>query len=73
MKKFMDENFLMTIATIGAFGIAIYEKSGDYNEAVAVMLLYLSFLQIYEINLNSLSLIDENSLCLQRIINYFVI
>ncbi|MDO5478487.1 MAG: heavy metal translocating P-type ATPase [Clostridia bacterium] len=38
--RFMDENFLMTIATIGAFAIAIYEKSGDYNEAVAVMLLY---------------------------------
>ncbi len=29
-----DENFLMTIATIGAFGI------GEFHEAVAVMLLY---------------------------------
>ncbi|MCR5089885.1 MAG: cadmium-translocating P-type ATPase [Oscillospiraceae bacterium] len=35
-----DENFLMAIATLGAFGIAAYEKSGDYNEAVAVMLFY---------------------------------
>ena len=35
-----DENFLMAIATIGAFTIAVYEKSGDFNEAVAVMLFY---------------------------------
>ena len=32
--KVFDENFLMTIATIGAFGI------GEYPEAVAVMLFY---------------------------------
>ena len=35
-----DENFLMAVATIGAFALAIYEKSGDYNEAIAVMLFY---------------------------------
>ena len=35
-----DENFLMAIATIGAFALAVYEKSGDYNEAIAVMLFY---------------------------------
>ena len=35
-----DENFLMTVATLGAFFLAFYEKSGDYNEAVAVMLFY---------------------------------
>ena len=35
-----DENFLMAIATIGAFALAVYEKSGDYNEAIAVMLYY---------------------------------
>ena len=35
-----DENFLMAVATIGAFAIAVYEKSGDFNEAVAVMLFY---------------------------------
>lgn len=32
--KFLDENFLMTVATIGAFGI------GEFPEAVAVMLFY---------------------------------
>ena len=35
-----DENFLMAIATVGAFGLAVYEKSSDYNEAIAVMLFY---------------------------------
>ena len=35
-----DENFLMTVATIGAFALAIYERNGDYNEAIAVMLFY---------------------------------
>lgn len=39
-KRIFDENFLMAIATIGAFSLAIYEKSGDYNEAIAVMLFY---------------------------------
>ena len=36
----IDENFLMALATVGAFGLAVYEKSGDYNEAIAVMLFY---------------------------------
>ncbi|MGN9171818.1 heavy metal translocating P-type ATPase [Lachnospiraceae bacterium HCP1S3_A8] len=35
-----DENFLMAIATVGAIALAIYEKSGDYNESVTVMLFY---------------------------------
>ena len=35
-----DENFLMAVATIGAIALAIYEKSGDYAESVAVMLFY---------------------------------
>ncbi len=35
-----DECFLMAVATVGAFALAIYEKSGDYNEAIAVMLFY---------------------------------
>ena len=39
-RQFLDENFLMAIATVGAFALAIYTKSGDYNEAVAVMLFY---------------------------------
>ena len=38
--RMFDENFLMAIATIGAIALAVYEKSGDYNEAIAVMLFY---------------------------------
>ena len=38
--RVFDENFLMAVATIGAFALAFYEKSGDYNEAIAVMLFY---------------------------------
>lgn len=38
--KVFDENFLMAIATVGAIALALYEKSGDYNEAIAVMLFY---------------------------------
>ena len=39
-RQVFDENFLMAIATIGAFALAIYERSGDYVEAIAVMLFY---------------------------------
>ena len=39
-KQVFDENFLMAVATVGAIAIAFYEKSGDFNEAVAVMLFY---------------------------------
>lgn len=39
-RQVLDENFLMAVATIGAIVLAIYEKSGDYNDAIAVMLLY---------------------------------
>lgn len=35
-----DENFLMAVATIGAIALALYEKSSDYTEAIAVMLFY---------------------------------
>ena len=38
--RVFDENFLMVVATTGAFGLALYEESGDFNEAIAVMLLY---------------------------------
>ena len=38
--RVFDENFLMAVATVGSFALAIYEKSGDYNEAIAVMLFY---------------------------------
>ena len=36
--RMFDENFLMAVATVGAFALAIYERSGDYLEAIAVML-----------------------------------
>lgn len=39
-RRVFDENFLMAIATVGAFALAIYSGSGDYNEAIAVMLFY---------------------------------
>lgn len=39
-RRVFDENFLMAVATIGAFVLAIYSKSEDYNEAIAVMLFY---------------------------------
>ena len=35
-----DENFLMAVATIGAFALALMSGSGDYNEAISVMLLF---------------------------------
>lgn len=49
--RMFDENFLMAIATAGAFALAIYTKSGDYNEAIAVMLFYQigEFFQSYAI------------------------
>lgn len=39
-RRVFDENFLMAIATVGAFALAVYTGSGDYNEAIAVMLFY---------------------------------
>ena len=39
-RQVFDESFLMSIATIGAFAIAIYKKTWDFDEAVAVMLFY---------------------------------
>lgn len=49
--RVFDENFLMAIATVGAFALAIYEKSGDYLEAIAVMLFYQigEFFQSYAV------------------------
>lgn len=37
-RRMFDENFLMAVATVGAFALAIYTGSGDYLEAIAVML-----------------------------------
>ena len=50
-RQVFDENFLMAVATIGAIALAIYEKSGDYDEAVAVMLFYQigEFFQSYAV------------------------
>ena len=39
-RQVFDENFLMAVATIGAIALALYEGSGDYTEAIAVMLFY---------------------------------
>ena len=49
--RVFDENFLMAVATVGAFALAIYEKSGDYLEAIAVMLFYQigEFFQSYAV------------------------
>ena len=38
-RQIFDENFLMAVATLGAFAIGV-AKTGDYEEAVAVMLFY---------------------------------
>ena len=39
-RQVFDENFLMAVATVGAIVLAVYSGSGDYTEAVAVMLFY---------------------------------
>lgn len=38
--QIFDENFLMALATVGAFVLAVVSRSGDYLEAIAVMLFY---------------------------------
>lgn len=38
--RVFDENFLITVATLGAIAIALYDDTGEYTEAVAVMLFY---------------------------------
>lgn len=50
-RRVFDENFLMAVATVGAFALALYEESGDYLEAVAVMLFYQigEFFQSYAV------------------------
>lgn len=49
--RVFDENFLMAVATVGAFALAIYERNGDYLEAIAVMLFYQigEFFQSYAV------------------------
>ena len=39
-RQVFDESFLMAVATVGAIALALYGGSGDYTEAIAVMLFY---------------------------------
>lgn len=39
-RQVFDENFLMAVATVGAIALAIYDRSLEFTEAVAVMLFY---------------------------------
>ena len=39
-RQVFDECFLMAVATVGAIALALYSRSGDYTEAIAVMLFY---------------------------------
>lgn len=50
-RRVFDENFLMAVATVGALAIAIYDRTGDYNEAIFVMLFYQigEFFQSYAV------------------------
>ena len=38
--RVFDENLLMTVATLGAIAIALYDNTRDYTDDVAVMLFY---------------------------------
>ena len=55
-----DECFLMAVATLGAIALAVYDQSGDYNEAVAVMLFYQigEFFQAYAVGKSRRNLRD---------------
>ncbi len=50
--RILDENFLMAVATVGAVVLAVYTNSGDYFEAIAVMLFYQigEFFQSYAVD-----------------------
>ena len=39
-RQVFDECFLMAVATLGVIAIALIDRSGDYDEAIAVMLFY---------------------------------
>lgn len=57
--QIFDENFLMAIATVGAYIIALI-RTGEYNEAVAVMLFYQvgEFFQSYAVGKSRKSISD---------------
>lgn len=60
-----DESLLMAVATIGAIGLALYEKSGDYNEAIAVMLFYQigEWFQGYAVGRSRKNIADLMDIC----------
>lgn len=57
--RVFDENYLMTVATVGVFALALFEKSDDCLEAVAVMLFYQvgEFFQSYAVGKSRKSII----------------
>lgn len=59
-RQAFDESLLMSIATIGAIVLAFYTKSGDFVEAVAVMLFYQigEFFQSYAVGKSRKSIAD---------------
>ena len=64
-RQVFDENFLMAVATIGAIAIAIYDRSGNFNEAVAVMLFYQigELFQSYAVNRSRQSISAMMDIC----------
>lgn len=63
--RMFDENLLMTVATLGAFTLAVCEQSGDYLEAIAVMLFYQvgEFFQSYAVGKSRDSITELMNLC----------
>ncbi len=61
----LDESLLMAIATIGAIALAIYQRSGDYVEAIAVMLFYQigEWFQSYAVGKSRRSISDLMDIC----------
>ena len=64
-KQPFDESLLMAIATVGAIALAVYEKSDDYNEAIAVMLFYQigEWFQSYAVGKSRRSISDLMDIC----------
>ena len=60
-----DECLLMSVATVGAFALALFQKSGDYGEAVAVMLFYQigEWFQSYAVGRSRKSITDLMDIC----------
>lgn len=63
--RVFDENILMAIATVGAFALAIYDQSGEYSEAIAVMLFYQigELFQSYAVGKSRRSISDLMDIC----------